>query len=506
MRIPTAILTRSDRSNAVGALGCLLALAIGAAAASSYGLFVAGAVVVMLFFGGAIVLYVRDPILAFLGLWLFEVFNPSISAIFGYFSPAGEAIRQADEVLVVVFVCLTVWRGMQRDTPVPQLRFILPGAGVAVFGLLGAVFHHVPFAIAALGGWLGLKLWIMFVITLLLPWKSGDLTRVYKFLAHVGAFVALLGLADYVTHAAVSRALHTSIYRFETESFRGEAVHSIFPHPGEYSLFMSLLFALTFAAFATRHKKSDLALAILFAGSVILSLRLKGFLSLAAVVIIVALVQGAANNRSGIAVLLAGALLFIGALSVEGNVISQQVSTYTSKASPRALLYNAGEKIAGNNFPLGVGFGRFGSYPSRIYYSPIYDQYELSGVYGLSRNYPDFIDDTSWPSLMGETGYAGLITYAIGVIFVLLTMIRRLRTAPSDMKWMALSALCMMTVLLVTSIAQGVLFDWLAVTSVVIVFGPAMIGDRSLADGRDLSLKHLPIWREKVDERWSALT
>src|SRR6185437_11025476 len=332
------------------------------------------------------------------------------------------------------------------------------------------------------------------------------LTRVYKFLAHVGAFVALLGLADYVTHAAVSRALHTSIYRFETESFRGEAVHSIFPHPGEYSLFMSLLFALTFAAFATRHKKSDLALAILFAGSVILSLRLKGFLSLAAVVIIVALVQGAANNRSGIAVLLAGALLFIGALSVEGNVISQQVSTYTSKASPRALLYNAGEKIAGNNFPLGVGFGRFGSYPSRIYYSPIYDQYELSGVYGLSRNYPDFIDDTSWPSLMGETGYAGLITYAIGVIFVLLTMIRRLRTAPSDMKWMALSALCMMTVLLVTSIAQGVLFDWLAVTSVVIVFGPAMIGDRSLADGRDLSLKHLPIWREKVDERWSALT
>ena len=93
---------------------------------------------------------------------------------------------------------------------------------------------------------------------------------------------------------------------------------------------MSLLFALTFTRFAMRRSKSDLALALLFAGSVMLSLRLKGFLSLVAVAIIVALVQGVANNRGAITSLLVGSLLVIGVYTVEGNVVAKQISTYTS--------------------------------------------------------------------------------------------------------------------------------------------------------------------------------
>jgi hypothetical protein len=490
MQTPTAILPTSGRSSdrlvAVGAFGCLLAVAVGAAAATGYGVPVAGAMIALVFFGTAIVVYVRDPIIAFVGLWLFEVFNPSISAVFGYFSSAGEAVRQANELLVALFVCLTIWRTLRGSTRMPPLRFVVPGVGVAVFGIIGAVVHDVPFTVAAVGGWLGLKLWSMVVITLLLPWKPGDLTRVYTIFVRVGLFVGFLGLLDYLTHAAISNALHTSTYRFEAEAFRGEAVHSIFPQPGEYSLFMSMLFALVFTRFATKRSRTDLILALMFAGSVVLSLRLKGFLSLAAVVAIVALAQGFAGRRGGVTVLLISALLFIGAYSFEGNVVAQQVSTYTTKTSPREHLYKVGEEIASDDFPLGVGFGRFASYPSRIYYSPVYDQYELSGVYGLSRAYPDFIDDTSWPSVMGETGWAGLIFYAAGVIVLLLAIIQKLRVAPDNMKWGPLAALCLMAVLLVTSTGQGVLFDWLAITSFVVVLGPALIetGDPLLSDNR----------------------
>lgn len=490
MQAPTAILPKLDRSSpklqVIGVFGCLLATVLGAAVATDYGVLVVGAIVALVFFSAAVVVYFRDPVLAFLWLWIFEVFNPSISAVFGYFSPAGETIRQADELLVVLFVSLTIWRAIQTRAEMPSARFVLPGLAVAIFGLLGAVLHHVPVPVAAVGAWLGLKLWVMVLVTLLLPWKAGDAQRVFKVLTRIGVFVAVLGVLDYLTHAAVSRALHTSIYNFETEAFRGEAVHSIFPHPGEYSLFMSLLFALAFASFAVRHRKADLALAVLFAGSVILSLRLKGFLSLAAVVMIVALVQGMADHRRGVAILLVGGLLFVGALSVEGNVITAQVTTYASKVSPRALLYKTGERIANDDFPLGVGFGRFGSYPSRIYYSPVYDQYELSGVYGLSRSYPDFIDDTSWPSVMGEAGYLGLVAYAFGVILLLLAIVRRLRRASSEERWSLLAALCMLVVVLVTSIAQGVLFDWIAITSVVILLGAAFEGRLETSAAPDL--------------------
>ena len=356
------------------------------------------------------------------------------------------------------------------------MRFILPGIGVALFGILGAALHHVPMTVSVVGLWLGLKLWIMIAVTLLLPWEPDDIRRVYSTFTKVGVFVAVVGLADFLTHAAVSRALHTSIYRFESESFRGEAVHSIFPHPGEFSLFMSLLFALTFARFATKRNRSDLMLALLFAGSVMLSLRLKGFLSLAAVTLVVALFQGIANNRRSVTALLVGLLVLVGGYGVEQNVIAKQISTYaSSETSTRAKLYQTGERIAKDYFPIGVGFGRFGSYPSRLYYSPVYYEYELNMVYGLSRRYPNFIDDTSWPSVLGETGYAGFLIYVFGAGLVVAAVIRQLRVAPDPLKWVPLATLGMVAVLFVDSLGEGTLFDWLATTTFALMLGPALL-------------------------------
>lgn len=469
----------------MGTSSGLLAVAAGAVASTDRGFLFAGAIVGLSLCAVGISVYVKDPVLALIGLWLFEVFNAPISAAVGYSSSAGEAVRQGDEVLVLLFAGLTVWRAMRTQIQMPPLRFILPGIGVALFGILGAVLHQVPLTVAAVGTWLGLKLWLMVGITLLLPWKLSDVKRVYSAFTKVGLVVAAVGLLDYLTHEAISRALHTSIYKYGTEISRAEAVHSIFPHPGEYSLFMSMLFALTFTRFAMKRNKSDLALALLFAGSVMLSLRLKGFLSLAAVAIIVAIVQGAASNRGGVTALLAGSLLVIGAYSIEGNVIAHQVSHYTSSSetSVRGRLYSVGERIAGDDFPLGVGFGRFASYPSRLYYSPVYSQYELSSVFGLSRAFPNYIDDTSWPSVIGETGYGGFVIYMVGIILLILAVIGSLRRVAAPIKWIPLSALCVMAVLLTDSLGDPTLFDWLATTSLAMILGPALIVTRDYVGG-----------------------
>lgn len=469
----------------VGAIGCLLALITGVAAATGRGELVAVAIICLTFLGVSIAVFVRDPILAFIWLWIFEIFNAPLSSIVGYNSSAGEAVRQADELLVLLFLCLTIWRALRTATRIPPLRFILPGIGIALCGILGAVIHGVPMAVTFLGAWLGLKLWILIGITLILPWKPSDLTRVYDVLVKIGLFVAVLGFLDYLTHGAVSRALHTSTSSFNSASFRGEAVRSILPQPGEFSLLMSLLFAFTFSRFATNRKKNDLIFALLFAISVVLSLRLKGFLSLAAVAMIVALVQVALNNRGALIILLVGVLLIVGIYSVEGNVVAKQISTYTSsETTARAKLYTVGEQIADTDFPLGVGFGRFASYPSRIYYSPVYSQYELNKVYGLSRKYSQYIDDTSWPTVMGETGYGGFAIYLVGLALVILALIRRLRIETVAMKWVPLAALCALAVLLVDSLGEATLFDWLAVTTFAMILGPALIATRNGWSGK----------------------
>lgn len=469
-----------SRHVGIGLLGCAAALVLGATATTHYGVLVGGAMVGVGLFGFAAVTYMKDPVLALIGLWLFEVFNAPFSATFGYLSATGQAIRQGDEVLVLLFVAFTIWRVLRTSTRLPPLRFVLPGLGVGLFGLLGVIVHDVPLTVALVGTLLGLKLWIMLVVTLVLPWESRDLKRVYDTVIVVSVAVAVLGLVDFVTHGAVSRTLHTSNYNIREGTYRSGAVHSIFPNPGEYSLYMSMLFALTFSRFTQKYNKHDLILALLFAGSVMLSLRLKGFLSIAVVVVIIGVVQGAGNSRRAVAAFLVGVLLVAGAYVAEGSVITTQFSAYTStETSARSRLYSTGTQIADENFPIGVGFGRFASYPSRLYYSPVYYQYKLARVYGLSPSYPLFIDDTSWPSVIGETGYGGLIFYGVGLIALMLATIRLLRRASAELRWLPLAGLCTTAVVLVDSLGEADIFAWLATTMLAMIIGPMFILLRS---------------------------
>ena len=469
-----------------GALALTAALGVAATRRSATLLLAALAVSAFLLAAGA--LYRRDPVGAFICLWLFEVFNAPLSAAAGYFSPAGEAIRQADELLVVAFLLLTLLRTARTSQRLPPAYLLFAPLGFAVCGLLGAVEHSVPPSVALIGGWLVLKLWLSVIVALLLPWRRSDAERVYRVLVAVGLLVAVIGGLDYLTHAAISRALHTSIYEFRAGTVRGEAVHSIFPHPGEFSLFMSLLFALTFARFAAQRSRRDLLLALCFAGSVMLSLRLKGVLSIAAVIAVVALLQAAHGGRRGLAIAAVGSLVLGGIYLAEGSVITRQIQTYTSsESSARAELYSTSTRIASDDFPLGAGFGRFGTYASRLYYSPVYRQYGLSRVWGLSREFPNFIDDTSWPGIIGESGYAGLAFYVFGLLCLIAALLRRLRARAGPPRWLALAALCALAAFLVDSAGDPTLFDWLATTCIALLAGPVLAPLTDLAQPAELT-------------------
>jgi hypothetical protein len=71
-------------------------------------------------------------------------------------------------------------------------------------------------------------------------------------------------------------------------------------------------------------------------------------------------------------------------------------------------------QIAFDNFPFGVGLGYFGSPPAAFMYSPVYSDYAISSVHGLSElregfNNQNYLVDVFWPYVLGETGLIGLI-------------------------------------------------------------------------------------------------
>lgn len=470
---------RVDATQATASLAAAAgALLVGASAATGHGSMVGGALVALIFGGIALSAYLNDPIKAFIGLWLLIVFTSPVSAAIGYQTGPGEMVRQVDELLVFGFVALSLRRTLLSDAAWPPLRYVAAAAGVLVFGLISSFAHGVPAHITLVGAVLGMKLWIMVIVTLMLPWRSSDGDRVYVAVMSVGVLVAVLGLVDYVTHGAVSQLFHTSNYNVEAGAYRSDAVHSIFPTPGEYSLFMSLLFALSFSRFASQGRRQDLLLTALYAISIILSLRLKGFLSIAVVVAIVGIVQGSTSARRAVVALLLGSILIGGGYYFEKGVIEKQVDTYTSNENTaRSRLYRTGEEIAATNFPIGVGFGRFASYPSRTSYSPVYYEYRLNDVYGLSPEYPAFIDDTSWPGVIAETGYGGFACYVAGLLTLIWALVVRLRRQGRKNGWLPLAALCAIAAIVVDSLGDPTLFSWLGTATLALILGPALCRD-----------------------------
>lgn len=90
--------------------------------------------------------------------------------------------------------------------------------------------------------------------------------------------------------------------------------------------------------------------------------------------------------------------------------------------SARGMLTIKAFEIAKDYFPLGVGFGTYASYMSRVYYSQVYDKYDLSSVWGLS-NSPEsvsFISDTFWPMILGQGGFIGLIVYICIITYIVI--------------------------------------------------------------------------------------
>lgn len=90
---------------------------------------------------------------------------------------------------------------------------------------------------------------------------------------------------------------------------------------------------------------------------------------------------------------------------------------YDSDGFARTELSRASAQVANDFFPIGSGFGTFGSAitAKTEYYSPLYYTYGLSAVEGISPRHSSFIADTFWPTVIGQFGWFGCIIFVLSV-------------------------------------------------------------------------------------------
>lgn len=87
-------------------------------------------------------------------------------------------------------------------------------------------------------------------------------------------------------------------------------------------------------------------------------------------------------------------------------------------ALARLALYSTSISVFEDYIPFGSGLASFATHASSVDYSPIYSEYGIDGVWGLSRTYNKFITDTFYPSL-AQFGIVGVLLYLLFWIYIL---------------------------------------------------------------------------------------
>lgn len=119
-------------------------------------------------------------------------------------------------------------------------------------------------------------------------------------------------------------------------------------------------------------------------------------------------------------------LLFLGLFCLILFVAKEKITLYFMQGISadaeknyiaRFALYATSFQIFIDHFPFGSGLASFATYASGMFYSQTYTDYQIDGIWGISKSYKSFIADTYYPSL-AQFGIVGVCLYISFWIYI----------------------------------------------------------------------------------------
>lgn len=325
-------------------------------------------------------------------------------------------------------------------------------------GVISALVNAVPVTTWALGAFLVLKGPLLLLGVMQVNWEPQDIPRVIR----VGVALLLAVLFSAVINAVIPEAWNSVVGRQSVSYRMGvPSLTGIFDHPVGLGSTMGMAF-LAVLAYHRIVARTALSWALLcataFAG--ILTFRRK---SIAAAVLMAMFGRLALPGRKAVAVVLlvlaVPVALLLGWDSLDRLVSTTYDEYFTNvDATARTLMTIDSIKLAFAAFPLGVGFGRYGSAVAASEYSPLYDSMGYTRIYGMGPGERGgFLTDTFWPSLIAETGFIGALCYLVGILVVVVPSWRLMRRAKNRYEqWLGATVVAWMGQLLIESLAAPV--------------------------------------------------
>ena len=428
---------------------------------------------------------------------LFLLLQPAlVNLAGGSNNPLGNALHRAHEaVAVAAAVRVLVFMGWERLPARMGAWVVLIGVFV-LGGVLSGLQHSAPLFTIALGAFLSIKLPVFFMLALTIDWRRQDAALLVRGFLVLGLiFLVVGGIWLFLPQDAMS-IFNEPGAAAEDFFARGDlrSMQAPFTHPGTFGWAMALIGCYAAASVVTEPSflgQGALAAAV---GGIIGSLRRKPLLALPMALLVGGFVVGSRRQRRILLVLplllVCGGWLF-GRTRIEAAA-SDVVAGYLDPYAPtpaRFLLYGVGWQIGKDDFPLGEGFGRYGGYASQLDYSPVYDEYGLSGIWGLSRDFPNYLQDTYWPHVLGETGFLGFLSMLAFLGLILVRVARVARRGEGAVRVLAIGAVMALVEAMVESAVWPAFEVTLAAYALAVPLGAILVMDAAGPEAQSTSAR-----------------
>ena len=238
-------------------------------------------------------------------------------------------------------------------------------------------------------------------------------------IAIIGILCFIIGIFNFVAPNAYHK-----IFTFANLTYRFGFVSltSLFYHTGRFGWFMLFLSLMNYSIFKNKGDNKNKKLFLLFGLCSLLSFRTKVIFSIVVILIINLILTKKIQLKKILISLSVVTIIFIIFNKPIMNTYYLYFDDDNTTVSARQSLMDNSYIIIKDYFPLGVGFGKYGSWYARKYYSEYYYKYNMSNIYGLDPNNAFFGTDTFWSAIFGETGFIGTVSYILLMLYIFLIL------------------------------------------------------------------------------------
>jgi hypothetical protein len=349
------------------------------------------------------------------------------------------ALGYVDEIVVGLLFAWLVLIPFAMGKRIRSFPGLVWFALFAVLGLAGAHVAGVSFPWAVGSAYLALKGVLFGWSVAQLDWTARDLRPI----ARLGCGITLVVLAAGVINMIIPDAWTAVLDNDGVADYRGSVPSAIGPfvHPGEFAV-ITALGSIAVAAWIATHRATHRNVALLVATLIgcALSFRRKSAVGVLAALTWVGMKTN--KPRAVLILALTTPVILAGSWATLGNVLAYTQREYLARPdeNARIVLTKGAFDVANDHFPLGAGFGRYGSYLAQVDYSPEYYSRRFDVVWGLGTDEDSgsALTDTMWPAILGEGGYLGAAAFAIGLVMIYRSAGRVRSTSEADVRWLGL--------------------------------------------------------------------